>query len=157
MLKTPRGRFGRDTFLESDRQEAFGDDLIDGNCSVRHEFWINRQLELVVTGPDQADRIVLSQPYALIGSHPSCDVVLPDQRLPARCFLALLSASGLVGASLVRRSKAKFQPLSGDRGIRVGRFRIQFCLRRNLTRTFPAVREPAPRSRRIERAASLEH
>ncbi len=94
---------------------------------MQQDYWTNQQIELVVAGPGCSQRFVLAQPYALIGSDASCDVVLDDERLPGRCYVALVSPTGLLlGASLVRRSPARFQQLDGERGIRAGRFRIQF-------------------------------
>jgi pSer/pThr/pTyr-binding forkhead associated (FHA) protein len=95
---------------------------------VPDEFWTNVPWEVVVAGAGEPRRIELKQPFALVGSGDECDVILPDSRLPARCFVALLSDSGLVGASLVRRSIARFLPMNATRGIRVGRFRVQFEL-----------------------------
>ena len=117
------------------------------------EFWDRRSLEVELAGPGSPQRFVLSQPFALIGSDPTCDVILPDERLPQRCYLALLSMNGLVGTSLVRRSKSKFLRVNGDRGVRAGRFRIRF----RVIESDPPSNEGADSASRRDasRAASL--
>ncbi len=94
---------------------------------MQQRFWVDRPLEIVVTGPTARQSLALPQPFALIGSHADCDVVVPDPALPRRCFAICLTAVGLVGAAVAEcSSPQRFRRLDRRRGIRLGSHRITF-------------------------------
>lgn len=94
----------------------------------RLQYWVDRPLEITIEG-DSTRRISLPQPFALVGSDERCDVVLNDTGLPARCFFACVTESGLSGATLAhpRSNVARsFIPINVERGVRFGRRRLKF-------------------------------
>lgn len=90
-------------------------DLTDHSLASRHvaiegqeriDFWSDQQLRVSVTTPQGDSRLVeLDQPFALVGSHPDCDVCVDQHVLDPRTLLVCASSTGLVAVVLSTRAK----------------------------------------------------
>ncbi len=105
---------------------------------VSFGFWTEGRIDVTVTPADaavSADPVVSESgapPFLIVGSDPSCDVVIEAPAIPPKAFCVCLDAGNrLWGAMLVRRSsksKTGFRRIDTSKGITIGTFRIAFSI-----------------------------
>ncbi len=64
------------------------------------EYWCKRGLVIVVDGPLERSTITVEKPFARVGSHPQCDVVLNDPEVPRRALYCHATDDGVYVVSL---------------------------------------------------------
>ena len=69
------------------------------------QFWTPQNLSIKLKGADGARTWNLGQPYALLGSHAQCDVVIDDPTVSARALLLLATRHGIRGVVLSAGAK----------------------------------------------------
>src|SRR6476469_5852851 len=59
------------------------------------DYWCDRRITVTLAGPTGATTVHLDRPYARIGSHPACDVVVLESHRPRRIVYLHATESGL--------------------------------------------------------------
>jgi hypothetical protein len=101
-------------------------------------FWCDEHIIVQMEGPGGTTDVVLPQPYARIGSHPQCDIVLPDSDVAKRALYLHATPSGIYCLNLDVPEGSVESPgfwLPADQVLVVGPYR----LRARLASGAPAV------------------
>lgn len=124
-------------------------------------FWYSTPpaLRIEVAGGDIERSIEMQQPYALVGSHERCDIVLPDASIANRALLLIATSKGTRAIILSERSKRSGTILTvkPDRPLKVGPYTLQVEANTAEVATDTTTEDPTPSTTEQTGSESNEH
>lgn len=124
-------------------------------------FWYSTPpaLRIEVAGGDIERSIEMQQPYALVGSHERCDIVLPDASIANRALLLIATSKGTRAIILSERSKRSGTILTvkPDRPLKVGPYTLRVEANTAEVATDTTTEDPPPSTTEQAGSESNEH